>query len=174
MKEPTLKELDEIRTKGFRPGVVCFCVHENKLLLLFKKEYKLWLLPQGGVENNETPADAIRRELTEELGKTFSDGCDTNYIYLGDGEVTMNKKFYGERDVQTDEGVAINMTGKKYFLYVLAVKSEEIDIKETKFDEFFWADYTSAKFLLGKSYQVNKRDLNLKFLDKLKEGGLII
>jgi 8-oxo-dGTP diphosphatase len=49
-------------------------VFNNKILLLQRdynagiKDPGCWQLPGGGVEENETPDEAIRRELKEEIG----------------------------------------------------------------------------------------------------------
>ena len=44
-----------------REGRVLLCRHE-------KAGHERWLLPGGGVQGGETLADALQRELTEELG----------------------------------------------------------------------------------------------------------
>jgi 8-oxo-dGTP pyrophosphatase MutT (NUDIX family) len=173
MKEPALKDIDKYRKEGFRPGVVCFLIHKKTLLLLFKKDYKLWLVPQGGIEPGEDFEQAIRREVEEELGKKFLSKIEKGFVYLGDAEITLNTKFYGEREMETEEGEKVNMKGKKYFFYAVAVKDDVFDIKDTDFDEYFWLEYEQAKVMLGKSYQLKKREINLAMLEKLKEIDLI-
>lgn len=173
MKEPTLQELNTLRKKGMRPGVVCFCVNDNKLLLLYKEEYTLWSLPQGGVENKEETHTAIKNELEEELGNNFAKQLEDSFLYLGTDEVILNKRYYGEKELEMDNGEKVPMEGKTYFIYAVAVKTNALNIKETEFDDYHWCNYTEAKFLLGRSYQVNRRDINLKFLEKLKENKLI-
>lgn len=52
--------------------VSCFMIYEDKFLLLHRqdgsKEPNTWGLPAGKREKNETPMQAIRREIEEETG----------------------------------------------------------------------------------------------------------
>lgn len=43
-------------------------VHNNKVLLLLHRKVKKWLMPGGHVELNETPLEAVFREIEEETG----------------------------------------------------------------------------------------------------------
>jgi 8-oxo-dGTP diphosphatase len=50
-------------------AAACLFLDENGRVLLVKPAYKEpWELPGGGVEAGESPFDACRREITEELG----------------------------------------------------------------------------------------------------------
>lgn len=46
----------------------CHVIYENKVLLIFHKKLKKWLPPGGHMEENETPAEAAKREVFEETG----------------------------------------------------------------------------------------------------------
>jgi 8-oxo-dGTP pyrophosphatase MutT (NUDIX family) len=48
--------------------IEAFIVHENKVLLIHHKKLDLWLPPGGHIEENETPDEAVEREVREELG----------------------------------------------------------------------------------------------------------
>ena len=41
---------------------------ENEVLLIKRKDLPVWVLPGGGIEENETPEEACQRELFEETG----------------------------------------------------------------------------------------------------------
>lgn len=60
----------------FRPatvGVQCIIVCDDKVLLI-RNTYgrQLWTLPGGGIKPGESPEEAIRREVTEEVGIILS------------------------------------------------------------------------------------------------------
>ncbi len=46
-------------------------VHDRKVLLLLHTKLKKWLPPGGHIEENETPDEAIVREVKEETGIDF-------------------------------------------------------------------------------------------------------
>lgn len=55
------------------PGQIDYCadayiVYQSKVLLRFHEKYKIWLVPGGHVELNETPEEAAVREAKEEVG----------------------------------------------------------------------------------------------------------
>ncbi len=57
--------------KDFRKGIGVFLINEDNKLWVgkridFKNEY--WQMPQGGIDNNENPRQAMIRELGEEVG----------------------------------------------------------------------------------------------------------
>ncbi len=47
--------------------VGAYIIHEGKLLLIFHNKLKIWLPPGGHIEQNETPDDAVKREVKEEV-----------------------------------------------------------------------------------------------------------
>ena len=56
---------------GYRRGVGIFLLNKKKELWVgkridFKNNY--WQMPQGGIDKNETPEEAMARELGEEVG----------------------------------------------------------------------------------------------------------
>lgn len=44
-----------------------YVIYENKVLLIHHKKRGLWLPPGGHIDKNETPDEAVKRELREEL-----------------------------------------------------------------------------------------------------------
>lgn len=43
-------------------------IKNNKVLLSLRRDYNIWNLPGGGVENKESPWHAVKREVYEETG----------------------------------------------------------------------------------------------------------
>ncbi|MBN1162227.1 NUDIX domain-containing protein [Patescibacteria group bacterium] len=173
MREISLEELDKVRKSGYRPGVVCCFVHGRKLLLFYKRDYGIWLLPQGGIENDESVKEAYKREITEDVGSDLLSKCENVLTYIGEGDIEFNPNSKGIRDLKTDAGEHVSMKGKKYFFFVINVNDPVFDIKNSEFNEYVWANYEQALFLFGKNYQVNKKKLTLNALEQLKSKGLV-
>lgn len=65
---------DFIDSDGYRANVgIILCNNDNKLLLAGRVGSKGWQFPQGGMLRDEAPADAMYRELHEEVGLTRDD-----------------------------------------------------------------------------------------------------
>ena len=54
----------------FKVAVRAIIVKNKKVLLLHRRDYDLWELPGGGMDNNETIKHAIKREVKEETNLT--------------------------------------------------------------------------------------------------------
>jgi putative (di)nucleoside polyphosphate hydrolase len=61
--------------KTFRAGVGAVILKKDGLVLgLERKDIPgVWQLPQGGLDDNETPVEAVKREIREETGIEASD-----------------------------------------------------------------------------------------------------
>jgi putative (di)nucleoside polyphosphate hydrolase len=58
-----------IDAQGFRANVgIILCNHDNHLLWARRIGQNAWQFPQGGIRENETPEQALYRELHEEVG----------------------------------------------------------------------------------------------------------
>lgn len=51
-----------------KTGAVVIIFQEDQLLLIQRRDTSVWVLPGGGIENEETPEDAAIREVKEETG----------------------------------------------------------------------------------------------------------
>lgn len=47
---------------------IIFCSERKKVLLIKRRDIPVWVLPGGGVEAQETPEEAVVREVYEETG----------------------------------------------------------------------------------------------------------
>lgn len=57
-------------TLPYRKNVAAFILNEEGKILCCKRadKFKDWQLPQGGIDEGETPEQAVKRELKEEVG----------------------------------------------------------------------------------------------------------
>jgi len=63
-----------IDEEGFRHGVGIILVNTKRQLFIAKRIGKMaWQFPQGGMKDDETPEQAMYRELNEEIGLKAED-----------------------------------------------------------------------------------------------------
>lgn len=167
------EQLDKIRKSGLRPGIVGCFVYKQKILFVYSKEYKLWQLPQGGIDNGESIREAIFRELTEELGSFLDKQCEHEFVLFAENKVEFPKKNQGYRKLFTDDGTEVLMKGKKYFFITINAVNPDLKLKETEFDDYYWLTYAEAKDFCEKIYQKGKRRITEFALDKLYAKGVI-
>lgn len=168
------EKLDEIRQSGFRPGIVGCFIYNKRVLMVYSHEFRLWQLPQGGIDNNETIREAIVRELTEELGEFVTKQCEEEYTLFGENKVEFPKKNHGNRPLQTDGGEELMMKGKKYFFIKIDAKNPDIRLKKTEFDDYYWLNYKDAKKFSATIYQRGKQRITNFALDRLHAKGYLI
>lgn len=174
MEKPSIEKLDLHRKEGFRPGVVACLVHDKKILLVYKKDYKLWQLPQGGIENKEEPEAALKRMLGEELGEDFVKNVSFGDIkYVDEDQMEFKPGRHEVKQLSDDAGKEVPMLGKVYYFAALNVSTDELDIKKTQYDEHFWMSHMEANFLAEKIYQMGKRRITVKVLGILNNLGII-
>lgn len=65
----TLQVADMIGSDGYRPNVgIILSNQEGRLLWARRIGQQAWQFPQGGIARNETPEQALYREMAEEIG----------------------------------------------------------------------------------------------------------
>lgn len=173
MDKISLKDIDNIRNQGFRPQVVGCFLNDKKILLLLKKEYDLWQLPQGGIDNKETIKRAVVREMTEELGGDFVNSCKKTTTVIGEDQIEFPPSTQNTRELKNDQGKKIFMAGKKYFFVAVEAAESNIDLDKTEFDDYKWLSYNEAIELADQIYQRGKRRITINALGLLKKADLL-
>jgi len=173
MNKPNLEQLDKYRQEGFRPGVVLCLISNKRILMVYKKEHKLWQIPQGRVNNKEEIDVSLPRVVQEEMGKDFAGKVDyksAQYVDLDQMEFKPGR--HQIEPLVDDQGKEINMLGKIYFFAALQCADEQLDITKSQFDQHYWMSFREAYFLSERIYQRGKRRITMKILNTLFNLGL--
>jgi len=163
-----MKRVNMATNKRYRPNVAAVILSSKypekcEFFVAHRTDIKnAWQFPQGGIDEGETPREALKRELLEEIG------CD-NVEVLGEfpewisydfPEKTHSKKLY-DYDGQT----------QKYFLVRLKdgaeINLESYDIPE--FKEYTFVGYEG----LLKKVTYFKRPVYKRVIDYFVNEGLI-
>ena len=128
---------------GFRPNVgIILCNQQGGLLWAKRAGRSGWQFPQGGIRPQESPEQALFRELKEEVGLTEAD-------------VTVISRTAGwlryrlpQRHIRRNETPLV--IGQKQLWFLLGLKADETRIvldggsdegDEPEFDDWRWVDY---------------------------------
>lgn len=139
----------KIQPSGFKKKfdiASCFCVKEDKILLLLRQNHKpqpnTWGIPAGKVNADETPLCAIHRELEEETGLLVP---DSNFKYLDRAYVRYPEfdfTFYMyETILAKDVRILINEEEHKDFVWVNSVEVNKLNLiedLENCIKQFYW------------------------------------
>lgn len=169
----SLEQLDEVRKTGFRPSVVACIVCNKKVLMVHKKEYEMWMLPQGGIANGETMVKALAREIVTELGADFYKKCKSEMKLLGEDQVEFLPEKQGKDELKTDDGHLYKMLGKKYYFCAVECSDENLDVKNTQFDDYHWFELAPGMFIAKKMKQPGKRRTTSNALTLMQAAGLV-
>jgi len=119
----------------YRLGVYAFVLNQNKdsILMVLKKNSGVWDCPGGGIDEGETPEEAVKRELLEELSTDrFEVLHKSSHIYSYDWplkEIEKNIKKSGKF-----------MRGQEQRFVILSFTGAESDIslQDEELAEYKW------------------------------------
>lgn len=124
---------------GFRQGVGIILVNAKRQVFLAKRIGKIaWQFPQGGIKAEESPVDAMYRELKEEIGLHAEDVkvLSTTRRWL---RYRLPKRLVRHYS----KPICIGQK-QKWFLLQLVNKEAKIDLSVTdtpEFDSWAWVSY---------------------------------
>lgn len=128
-----------IDSEGYRANVgIILCNGDDKLLWARRLGQNSWQFPQGGIRHNETPEEALFRELWEEVGLRRQDvqiiGSTRGWL-----RYKLPKRFirYGSKPL---------CIGQKQRWFLLRLVSDEQALElnatqEPEFDAWRWVNY---------------------------------
>ncbi len=155
------------RKKSYRPNVAAVILSSNypdkcEFFVAHRSDIKnVWQFPQGGIDEGETPTEALKRELLEEIG------CDDVEI-LGEFPEWISYDF-----PNTSRGKTYPFDGQtqKYFLVRLN-ENAKINLQLYKIPEF--KEYEFVEYgQLFKKVTYFKRKIYRRVIDHFIEEGLI-
>ncbi len=138
--------------KIYRPNVAAVVLSSEypavmKVFIGLRSDMKdVWQFPQGGIDDGESPREALLRELKEEIGtdniEIISEYPEWEFYDFPDG-IAKNKKLY-------------NYSGQKQKYYLVRLKNDsEINIKT------YHPEFNEYKFV--------KSDLVFEFISHFKK-----
>jgi len=101
-----------------------------------------WQLPQGGIDDGETPVEAAMRELKEEIGTDKAEIISEtpNWLTYDLPEHLIGKAFKGKYRGQKQKWFAMRFNGKD--------KHINIDVPNPEFDSWRWNDLATLPDLI--------------------------
>ena len=132
--------------EGFRPNVGIVLLNKKNQIFLGKRIGELsWQLPQGGIKSEESPEQAMLRELFEEVGL-----LPKHVTILGRTRDWLRyevPEHYVHRDIRG------HYRGQKQIWFLLKMLGQDSDIQllnnpKPEFDAWRWEEYWQAPDLV--------------------------
>lgn len=124
---------------GYRPNVgIILCNDRGRLLWARRIGQDAWQFPQGGIRVDETPREALFRELNEELGLR-----PEHVEVIGNTRGWLRYRLPRRYVRQNDKPVCI---GQKQIWYLLRLLADDGDVclsvsPRPEFDHWRWVSY---------------------------------
>ncbi len=128
-----------IDSNGFRANVgIVLSNHEGKVFWARRFGQNTWQFPQGGIDENESPEDAMIRELYEETGLT-----EKHVEIIGQTDDWLRYRIPDHLLRRHSKPLCI---GQKQIWFYLRLIGDERDVNlrctsKPEFDRWRWVDY---------------------------------
>lgn len=140
-----MPDSNNIENLPYRPGVGMMIINKDKKVFVAKrKDTKLqaWQMPQGGIDQGETPSRAAIREMEEEIGNAYGKIIteSANWYSYDIPKFLIQKLWEGNYRGQIQKWFLIEYTGT----------DEDINIhtKHPEFTEWRWAQVDELPSLI--------------------------
>jgi putative (di)nucleoside polyphosphate hydrolase len=119
-----------------------------------------WQMPQGGIDDNENPEEAVWREMMEEVGTNNAEliKMSSQWVNYNIPQDTLDRLPWGKRYVGQTQ---------KWFVFRFTGQESEINVgtENPEFSEWKWAKLNS----LADNIVPFKRDVYKKILEEFKD-----
>lgn len=150
-----------IDKQGFRPNVgIILCNSKGQVLWARRIGQDAWQFPQGGIQDGETPEEALFRELEEEVGLSAQ-----HVQILGSTKGWLRYRLPRHMVRHGSRPLCIGQK-QKWFLLKLLVEEELINVSATSKPEFDGWNWVSYWFPLSKVVAF-KRDVYRRAMTEL-------
>ena len=154
-------------SKNYRRCVGMMIINKEKKILVGKRidhPSGYWQMPQGGIDKNEVPEEAVWREMKEEIGTDNAKiiATSTEWINYEIPEDTLKKLTWGDKYIGQTQ---------KWFAFIFTGKDSDIDVgtSNPEFSEWKWLSHE----LLTENIVPFKRKVYVKILNEFKNIFII-
>ena len=134
----------------------------NEILVGRRLDYPsgFWQMPQGGIDDNENPEEAVWREMMEEVGTNNAEliKMSSQWVNYNIPQDTLDRLPWGKRYVgQTQKWFVFRFTGQESDI--------NVGTENPEFSEWKWTKFNS----LAENIVPFKRDVYKKILEEFKD-----
>jgi len=150
-------------TKKYRKCVGIMILNDNNEILVGRRldhPSGFWQMPQGGIDDNENPEEAVWREMMEEIGTNNAEliKMSSQWIDYKIPQDTLDQLPWGKKYVgQTQKWFVFRFTGQESDI--------NVETENPEFSEWKWAKLNS----LVDNIVPFKRDVYKKILEEFKD-----
>ncbi|MDK1024698.1 MAG: RNA pyrophosphohydrolase [Gammaproteobacteria bacterium] len=152
-----------IDSDGYRPNVGIILANQSGQVLWARRiRQDAWQFPQGGINNRETPEQALYRELNEEIGLSQDSvkivACTQGWL-----------RYKLPRRLLRQGGSSFVGQKQKWFLLKMLAADDAVQVNQSKSPEFDLWQWVSYWYPLGQVVSF-KRDVYRRAMKELVPG----